>query len=89
MHLCLVGQQFDPYVLESIEKMQAIRPQEPTIMMESDGLVSKMEDIKYGKKCVRLLTHTEKVKKAMKQVYSLYYNQYNKDINSSLVEDPK
>ena len=46
----LVGQQFDPYVLESIEKMQAVLPPEPTIMMESDGSVSKMEEIKYGKK---------------------------------------
>jgi hypothetical protein len=71
----LVGQQFDPYVLESIEKMRVITPPEPTIVTEADGTVLKMEEIKYGKKYDWWLTRTEKVEKEMKQVYSVYYGQ--------------
>ena len=52
----LIGQQFDPMVLESIEKMAVSIPPEPSIVMESDGSVSKMEEIKYGKKYDRWLT---------------------------------
>lgn len=84
----LVGQQFDPYVLESIEKMRVITPPEPTIVTEADGTVSKMEEIKYGKKYDRWLTRTEKVEKEMKQVYSVYYGQCDKDMKACLTEDP-
>ena len=52
----LIGQQFDPRVLESIEKMTVTVPPEPNIVMESDGSVSKMKEIKYGKKYDRWLT---------------------------------
>ena len=52
----LIGQQFDPMVLESIEKMTVTVPPEPNIVTESDGSVLKMEEIKYGKKYDRWLT---------------------------------
>jgi pentose-5-phosphate-3-epimerase len=45
-----MGQQFDPHVLELIKKMQVILPPEPIIIVEADGSVSKMEEIKNGKK---------------------------------------
>jgi hypothetical protein len=83
----LVGQQFGPFVLESIEKMRVILPPEPTIVMETDGTVSKMEEIKYGKKYDRWLTCTERVEKELKLVYSIYYGQCDKVIKSSLAED--
>jgi hypothetical protein len=84
----IVGQQFDPYILESIEKMKVIVPPKPTIVTEADGTVSKMEEIKYGKKYNRWLTRTEKVEREMKQVYSIYYGQCDEDIKSCLAEDP-
>ena len=47
----LIGQQFDPFVLESIEKMAVTMPPEPTINTEADGVtISRVEEIKYGKK---------------------------------------
>ena len=49
---------YDPYVLKSIKKIQAVLPPEPTIVMESDGSVSKMMEIKLGKKYDRWLTRT-------------------------------
>ncbi len=67
----IVGQQFDPYVLESIEKMRVSMPPEPTIVSEADGSVSKMEEIKYGKRFDRWLTRTEKVEREMKQVFAI------------------
>ena len=82
----LIGQQFDPMVLESIEKMTVTVPPEPNIVTESDGSVSKMEEIKYGKKYDRWLTRTEKIEKEMKQVYSIYYGQCDEDIKASLAE---
>ena len=82
----LIGQQFDPMVLESIEKMTVTIPPEPNIVTESDGSVSKMEEIKYGKKYDRWLTRTERIKKEMKQVYSIYYGQCDEDIKASLAE---
>ena len=82
----LIGQQFDPMVLESIEKMTVTVPPEPNIVTESDGSVSKMEEIKYGKKYDRWLTRTERIEKEMKQVYSIYYGQCDEDIKASLAE---
>ena len=84
----LVGQQFDPLVLESIKKMKIMMPPEPVIVTEADGSISRMEEIKYGKKYDRWLTRSEKVEKELKLVYSIYYGQCNEDIKSSLAEDP-
>ena len=83
----IVGQSFEPQVLESIEKMTLVMPPEPTIIAEPDGSMSRVEDIKYGKKYDKWLTRTEKVEKELKQVYSIYYGQCDEDIKSSLAED--
>ena len=61
--------------------MQVILPPEPVITFEAYGLVSKMEGNKYGKKY-------EKVKKEIKQVYSIYCRQCDEEITSSLSENP-
>ena len=68
--------------------MRVITPPEPTIVTEADGTISKMEEIKYGKKYDRWLTRTEKVEKEMKQVYSVYYGQCDEDMKVCLTEDP-
>ena len=58
----LIGQQFDPYVLESIETKAVCLPGEPQMAIEADGSVSRMEEIKYSKKFDRWLTRTESSK---------------------------
>ncbi len=85
----LVGQQFDPFVLESIEKMAVTLPVEPTVVTEADGVtVSRVEEIKYGKKYDRWLTRTNKIEQQLKQVYSVYFGQCDDDIKASLAEHP-
>jgi hypothetical protein len=84
----VIGQQFDPFVLESIEKLIVTVPPEPTIATEPDGSISRMEEIKYSKKFDRWLTRTEKIEQQMKQVYSIYLGQCDEDIKASLAEHP-
>jgi len=85
-----MGQQFYQYVLETINKMQVILPPEPepTIMLEADGWVLKMDEIKYGMMYDQWLTRTKKAKKEMKQIYSIYYRQCDEDIKSGLAKNP-
>ena len=85
----IVGQSFEPQVLESIEKMTVVMPPEPTIIAEPDGSVSRVEEIKYGKKYDRWLTITERIVRELKQVYSIYYGQCDEDIKASLAEHPE
>ena len=68
--------------------MKITMPPEPVIVTEADGSISKMEEIKYGKKYDRWLTRSKKVEKELEQVYSIYYGQCNEDIKSSLAKDP-
>jgi hypothetical protein len=51
-------------------------------------IVSRMEEIKYGKKFDWWLSHTKKVEREIKQVFSIYYGQCNEHIKSSLTKDP-
>ena len=81
----LVGQQFDPFILESIKKMAVTLPPEPTMITEADGTpISRVEEIKYGKKLDRWLTRTDKIKQQIKQVYSVYLGRAMKTSRQAL-----
>ena len=61
----IVGQKYDSAVLESIEKMSPTLPIEPTAVTNADGDVTKVEEIKYGKKYDKWLTRVEKIEEQM------------------------
>ena len=85
----VVGQQFDPAVLESIEKMAVTLPVEPTPVIATGATtMDEIEKIKYRKKYDRWLTKVEKIEQQIKQVYSIYLGQCDEDIKASLAEHP-
>ena len=82
----LVGQNYDPYVLESIESRGVVLPPEPTLDTVGDARVN---EIKYSKQYDRWLTRTEVIEKQLKQVYSIYYGQCDDEMKATLAEDPR
>ena len=84
----IVGQKYDSAILESIEKMTLTLPIEPTAAANTAGDISKVEEIKYGKKYDKWLTRVEKIEEQAKQVYSIYYGQCDEAIKSQLAEHP-
>ena len=85
----LIGQNCDPFVLESIEKMEETLPKEPEMPAVTDETKRKMEEMKFKSKFDRWLTRTEKIEKELKQVYSKYFGQCDEDMKSTLAEDVK
>ena len=74
----IIGQQCDPYVLESLEKMVVTLPDEPGIetIEESDvakkKVLERKAEMKFKSKFDRWLTRTEKIEKEMNQSYELH-----------------
>jgi hypothetical protein len=65
--------------------MAVTLPPEPTMIKEADGTpISRVEEIKYGKKLDRWLTRTDKIKQQIKQVYSVYLGRAMKTSRQAL-----
>ena len=74
-------------MLESIEKMTATLPDEPTFKSETDDAKKRISEMKFKRKFDRWLTCTEKIEKELKQVYSKYFGQCNEDTKAMLAKD--
>ena len=55
----LIGQTYNPYMLESIETRVVTLPSEPALVTNPDGSVNKVKEIKYSKKYDRWLSCVE------------------------------
>lgn len=59
----------------------------PIIVTKADRIISRTEELKYGKKYVCWLTQTKKIENKLKQMCTIYYKQCNKAIKSSFLKD--
>lgn len=83
-----VGTECDPFVLESLEKEIETLPSEPVPVMDSAGVISELEKLKFKSKYDKHLSRLDKVEMQLKQTYSKYYGQIDEDMNATLKEDP-
>ena len=56
-----MGINYDPHVLQSIEEMEDITPEEPELITPRDPNKVRGEEIKYGKKIDRHLSKIDKI----------------------------
>ena len=84
-----VGTECDPFVLESLEKEVKSGPKEPALVTTEDGLMTKIEEMKFKSKYEKYLNRIHKVEMQVKQTYSKYYGQINEDMKGSLTKDPE
>ena len=83
-----IGTECDPFVLESLEKEADTLPSEPLPVTTDDyGSMTDVEKMKYKSKYDKYLTWVDKVEMQLKQIYSKYYGQCDKDMKASLKED--
>lgn len=84
----LVGQKYDPYVLQSLEEGKLAVPTKPTYSRLPDGSIDEMEKMEYSKRYDKWLNLTYRIEVELKQVYSFYLGQCDEDMKASLSEDP-
>ena len=88
-----VGAEYDPLVLESLEKEAFTAPSEPTpvykvkVNAADPDEMTKVEEMKFKSKFDKYLSRLDKVETQLKQVFSKYYGQISEDMRSSLEED--
>lgn len=83
----LVGQKYDPHVLQSIETGAFSCPTEPNLVVEADGSVKKEEEVKYRTKYSKWCDLKYLIESQLKNVYSIYYGQCDKDMKATLEEN--
>ena len=76
----LIGQGFNPHVLQSIEEGKFVLPIEPMLTTQPDGTVLKIEEMKFNKKYDRWLGLEYTIQKELKQAYAIYYGQCDDDM---------
>ena len=81
-----VGINYDPHVLQSIEEMEDITPEEPELVTPTEPNKVRGEEIKYGKKLDRHLSKIDKIETQMKQVFSLFMGKMDDDTKHRLAE---
>jgi hypothetical protein len=85
----LVGQKYDPYVLQSLEEGRLAGPTKPTYSRLPDGTIDEMEKMEYSKRYDRWLTLVYKIEVKLKQVYSMHLGQHDEDMKASLSKHPE
>lgn len=84
----LVGQKFDPHVLQSLEEVKAVTPTKPQLQYEADGVtVSKQEEMRYNMKYKKWIDMTYIIEKEMKNAYAIYYGQCDDEMKATLAMD--
>ena len=81
-----VGINYDPHVLQFIEEMEDITPEEPELVTPTEPNKVRGEEIKYGKKLDRHLSKIDKIETQMKQVFSIFMRQMDDDIKHRLAK---
>ena len=81
-----VGINYDPHVLQSIEEMEDINPEEPELITPTKPNKVMGEEIKYGKKLDRHLSKIYKIETQMKQFLSLFMVQMDDDTKHRLAK---
>ena len=88
-----VGTEYDPLVLESLEKEVFTAPSEPTPVYkvkakkDDPDEMTRVEEMKFKSKFDKYLSRHDKVETQLKQVFSKYYGQISEDMIASLEED--
>ena len=84
-----VGTECDPFILESLEKEVKSLPEEPAAVTKEDGVMTKIEEMKFKSKYDKYLNQIHKVKMQLKQTYSKYYGQIDEEMKGTLTKDPE
>jgi hypothetical protein len=84
----LVGQKFDPHVLQSLEEVKAVTPDEPQIQYEADGVtVSKQEEMRYNMKYKKWIDTCYIIETQMKNTFAIYNGQCDEEMKANLAMD--
>ena len=89
-----VGTEYDPFVLESLEKDSLAGPTEPTPIYEAKAnpvdpsVMSEVEKMKFKARFDKFLTRTDKIEMQLKQVFSKYFGHVDDDMKGTPKEDP-
>ena len=89
-----IGADYDPYVLESLEKEAITLPTEPMPVYATDAngdpttTISDIEMMKFKTKYSKYLGRVDTIEKESKQAYSVYFGQISDEMKASLKEDP-
>ena len=84
----LVGQKYDPYVLQSLEEIREIMPIQPAATLEADGTMSKTNEIIFNREVNKWIDLKYTIEKERKNVYAIYYGQCDEEMKATLAMDP-
>ena len=82
-----IAMEYNPYVLESIEKERKVLPKEPEANVDKDGVLTRTEEIKFKEQYPKYLNQVDKIELQLKQCYLTYYDQCTNDMKASIRED--
>ena len=88
-----IGADYDPFVLESLEKEAITLPPEPTpvFVTNADGTlsttVSEIEMVKFKSKYSKYLSRVDTIENQSKQAFSIYFGQISEEMKATLKEN--